>query len=109
MRADPLRYKGKIRARTGREVMDAIQAANASLSSITLPILVTHGAQDPTVPPEIAASVYQSVRSTDKTLHLFEGLRHEVQHEPERGQVLDLWLRWLVAHTAGPVPLSTPP
>ena len=108
MRADPLRYKGKIRARTGREVMDAIEAAHADLSAISLPLLITHGSEDPTVPARVSETLFGAVASPDKTLHLFEGLRHEVQHEPEQQAVLDLWLQWLLARVPAPVPSSTP-
>jgi len=108
MRADPLRYKGKIRARTGREIMDTIACVRADLPSITLPVLITHGGADPTVPPRVSQILFDTVGSQDKTLHIFDGLRHEVQHEPERAEVIATWVSWLAARRATSVPESSP-
>jgi len=101
MRADPLRYKGKIRARTGREIMDAIAVTLPRLSEIELPVLVTHGTDDETVRAEMATVLFDAVSSTDKAIHLFDGLRHEVQHEPERDDVIEVWTDWLADHLVG--------
>jgi acylglycerol lipase len=108
MRADPLRYKGKIRARTGREIMDTIARVRADLSSITLPVLITHGGDDPTVPSTVSQALFETAPSHDKTLHIFDGLRHEVQHEPECADVISTWVSWLSARCPTLVPESTP-
>ena len=100
MRADPLRYKGKIRARTGREIMDAIAETVPRLGELELPMLITHGTADETVPVETASIVYNAVSSPDKTLRLFEGLKHEVHQEPEKNEVIAVWTDWLVHHAA---------
>ncbi|MEZ4322802.1 MAG: alpha/beta hydrolase [Myxococcota bacterium] len=93
--ADPLFYKGWMRARTGSELLRGIRQATANLSQLTLPLLVTHGTGDQTVPPRASEVLFGGAASKDKTLHYFEGLLHEVHNEPEKDEVLAFWGDWL--------------
>ena len=94
---DPWVYKGRIRARTGAEGLRAIARARRDLHHLRLPLLITHGAIDRTIPVETSRTVYERASSTDKTLHLFDGLLHEVHQEPEQDEVIALWADWLDA------------
>ncbi|MCB9679428.1 MAG: lysophospholipase [Alphaproteobacteria bacterium] len=94
--ADPLFYKGWMRARTGDQLLRSIPKAIAGLNHLTVPLLVTHGASDETVPPRASEILFGGAASKDKTLHFFEGLLHEVHNEPEREDVMKLWSDWLL-------------
>jgi len=96
--ADPLFYKGKVRARTGAQLLGSIPRAIAGLNQITVPVLVTHGGADPVVPTRASEIFYGGVGSKDKTLHFFEGMLHEVHNEPGRAEPLDMWSKWLLEH-----------
>ncbi len=50
-RRDPLNRMGKVRARTGAEMMTAVAAMPERLRRLTLPLLVIHGGADRLVPP----------------------------------------------------------
>ncbi len=93
---DPLFYKGRLRARTGAQILKGIETAIAGLQKMELPLLVTHGSGDETVPPRASEVLFGGAASEDKTLHFFEGLFHEVHNEPERDEVLTLWSDWLL-------------
>ncbi len=101
MRCDPLRYKGRIRARTGREILDALGRTVPRLAEIDLPVLITHGTHDQTVMPTMSTVLFEAISSTDKTQHLFEGLRHEVHQEPEKREVIAIWTDWIAERLAG--------
>jgi alpha-beta hydrolase superfamily lysophospholipase len=98
--ADPLNYRGRVRARMGAEMIRAGNAALAGLRTIAQPILILHGAADKLAAPEGGRLIYRGVRSTDKTLKVYDGLYHEVFNEPERGQVLSDVAGWLADRTA---------
>lgn len=95
VKADPLFYKGKVRARTGAEILRAIPRAIAGLGQIRQPLLATHGAADRTVPVRASEALVGGVASRDKQLHLFDGMLHEVHNEPGRAEVLARWSGWI--------------
>ncbi|HSP64991.1 MAG TPA: lysophospholipase, partial [Candidatus Deferrimicrobium sp.] len=99
-RADPLVHLGKVRARTGAEILRAIEEVQRNSGRLTLPLLSIQGTADLLVDPGAARWVDGHVGSTDHTLHIYEGLYHEVFNEPERDAVLDDVARWLDAHAA---------
>ena len=92
---DPLNYHGKIRARTGAEMMKSMEYVNAHLDSITTPLLIMQGSEDKILPIESSGRVYRLVSSQDKTLKIFEGLYHELINEPEKEEVLAYITDWI--------------
>ena len=95
---DPLVYRGKIRARTGAELIKIWQELPAQMPEINLPILIMHGTADQLSDPEGSRLLYERIGSTDKTLKLYEGFYHEIFNEPEREQVFADMEAWLAAH-----------
>lgn len=91
---DPLVFHGKMSARMARELFAGMEAIQAGAAGITLPLLILHGGADVLTSPEGSQFLYDHVRSTDKTLHLYPGLYHEIFNEPERTQVLAQVLDW---------------
>lgn len=92
---DPLFYKGRLRARTGAELLAGIRSAVRGLAQLEAPILVTHGSEDRTVPLRASEALFGGAASADKTFRLFEGMFHEVHNEPGRDEVLAVWSGWL--------------
>ena len=99
MRADPLGYRGRIRARTGQQILDAQARLSDVLPTIRTPALICHGGQDPTIPVPAAAQLHARLGSTDKELAVFPSLRHELHQEPERDEVLGRWGVWMRRRT----------
>lgn len=93
--ADPLFYKGAMRARTAQELVKNIRRAVAGLSDLRLPVLVTHGTADTTVEPRASEILFGAAASDDKHLHLFDGMKHEVHNHLARDEVLTVWSDWL--------------
>ena len=93
--ADPLIYKGKVRARKGYETMKSMEYVLEKFNKIKIPVLVMHGADDKITDPIGSQLLFDGVSSKDKTLKYFEGLYHEIFNEPERKEVIDLALNWI--------------
>lgn len=94
-RQDPLVYQGKFPTRTGAEILRAARELNKNLAAIRLPLLVLHGTGDWITDPRGSVELYEQARSTDKTLKLYDGLYHDLFHEPEWPQVTADLVAWL--------------
>ncbi len=103
-RSDPLVHLGKVRARTGAEILRAIAEVQRDIARLRLPVLSVQGTVDLLVDPDAARWVDAHVGSADHTLRVYQGLYHEVFNEPERDSVLDDVARWLDAHAAVAAP-----
>ncbi len=103
-RSDPLVHLGKVRARTGAEILRAIDEVQRDIARLRLPVLSVQGTVDMLVDPGAAQWVDANVGSADHTLRVYEGLYHEVFNEPERDTVLDDVARWLDAHAVVAAP-----
>ncbi len=103
-RSDPLVHLGKVRARTGAEILRAIEEVQREIGRLRLPLLTVQGTVDLLVDPGAARWVDSHVGSADHTLKIYEGLYHEVFNEPERDAVLDDVASWLEAHATVAAP-----
>jgi alpha-beta hydrolase superfamily lysophospholipase len=92
---DPLVYNGKFPVRTGAEILRAGRELNKELHALNLPVLVLHGTGDWITDPRGSKELYQRASSTDKTLKLYEGLYHDLFHEPEWRQVTADVVAWV--------------
>lgn len=108
MKADPLVYDGNGPARTAKELLKALARIQAQRGELNAPLLLLHGGADTITNPEGSQELSQHARSTDKTLKLYDGLYHDLLHEPEKEQVLNDMLQWLDARVEAPAALSTP-
>lgn len=101
---DPLVFHGKMTARMVRELFAGMNAIQKGAGAITLPVLILHGAADVMTSPEGSRFLHAAIGSSDKTLHVYPGLYHEIFNEPEQAQVLAQVLEWsdarLISHCA---------
>ena len=93
--ADPLVYRGRLRAGHVASTLRAVERIERDAARIDMPLLILHGEQDALTSPDGSRWLYEHVSSTDRTLKTYDGLYHEILNEPEREQVLadmDAWL-----------------
>jgi alpha-beta hydrolase superfamily lysophospholipase len=100
--ADPLVHPRRVRARLGAEMLRAMDEVAAGLPRLTLPVLAMQGDADALVDPSAAAYVHARVGSSDRTLHVYPGLYHEIFNEPERDQVIGEMVDWVRARIGPP-------
>ncbi|MEP9394456.1 lysophospholipase [Gordonia sp. VNK1] len=93
--ADPLVYRGKIPARLGAEMVTTMQSFPKRLPTLRMPVLVMHGSEDKLTNPYGSRLVDKLAGSDDKTVIIWDGLRHEIFNEPEKDDVIGTLTRWL--------------
>jgi alpha-beta hydrolase superfamily lysophospholipase len=95
---DPLVYQDGAPVHTAVELLNAIDLIKQRMHEIDVPLLIMHGKADKVVPPAGSVALYAAATSTDKTLTLYDGLYHDLLHEPEKLKVEGDIEKWLVAH-----------
>jgi acylglycerol lipase len=100
---DPLVHHGKLPARTVAELTGAVGKFPEEVPALRLPILVMHGGEDSLTTIAGSRMVHDRASSSDKTLEIYDGLRHEILNEPEKERVISEMIEWLDARSAGPV------
>lgn len=108
MDLDPLISQGPGPARTAIGLVNAMRMIWARVDELRLPILALHGTRDSLTAPEGSRALIQAAPSTDKTLRIYEGLQHNLLHEPKREQIANDIIAWLDAHTGGPAVVAPP-
>jgi acylglycerol lipase len=95
---DPLVYQQGGPARTASRLLSALNMLSERMEEVSTPVLVMHGTADTVTDPEGSKALVERARSTDKTLKLYDGLYHDLLHEPEKAQVMADIVQWLRAH-----------
>jgi len=93
---DPLVYHGKVPAGVGRALLEVGETMPQRAPALTAPLLVVHGDADRLIPVDGSRRLVECVGSTDVELKVYPGLYHEVFNEPERAQVLDDVVSWIL-------------
>jgi len=94
-RRDPLVFHGRFPLRTAAEIVRSAGQVRGQLSLLRLPLLILHGAADVVTGPEGSQELFDRVRSQDKTLKLYEGVYHDLLHEPEKGEITADVVQWI--------------
>jgi alpha-beta hydrolase superfamily lysophospholipase len=96
--ADPLVYNGKISARLGSEMIDAMAFALDNAAAISVPLLILHGGADGLTAPEGSMLLNDRAGSADKTLKIYDGFYHEIFNDPGKEDAIAGMIGWLNAH-----------
>ena len=96
---DPLVFKGKSTSRMGAELLWGMQTIMAEKSRLRLPLLIMHGTADFLAEPDETEIMFNTARSTDKTLKFYDGYLHELFNEIDKEVPLTDLQNWLEAHS----------
>jgi alpha-beta hydrolase superfamily lysophospholipase len=96
-RNDPLVHHGSIPARTGAQILEAMERIKRGRDRLRLPLLVWHGTADKLTEPDGSRDFGAHAGSPDKTLTLYEGSYHETMNDLEREQVISALIAWILA------------
>ena len=93
---DPLVHD-RVSTRFFTELMAAMETVDQQGSSLKVPILMQVAGDDHLVNARTAAQFFEKLEAPDKTLHVYEGLYHEIYNELEvsRDKVLIDLVDWL--------------
>jgi alpha-beta hydrolase superfamily lysophospholipase len=91
------------------EFAKACELARSEASNIHTPILIVHGECDEIAPATGSQLLFEQIGSSDKTLKIYPGLRHEVHNESnaDREKFVELLTQWMLKR-AGDEPPSQP-
>jgi alpha-beta hydrolase superfamily lysophospholipase len=98
---DALVHKAPAPARTARELLDAMASIDELAPALTTPMLAMHGSLDPIESPEGSRRIVARAKSVDKQLYLYDGLAHDLLHEPERARVMSDVAAWMTERAQG--------
>jgi alpha-beta hydrolase superfamily lysophospholipase len=96
-RKDPLVDQGNGPARTAAQLLGAIGFIGEHMEDVSVPLLAMHGGADAITPPEGSRELVRRAQSADKTLKIYDGLYHDLLHEPEKEQVMVDVASWMDA------------
>jgi alpha-beta hydrolase superfamily lysophospholipase len=92
---DPLNFHGRVPVRTPAELFISAERLVPRLGFVDVPLLILHGGADPVAAPAGARLVHDRAGSRDKSVVVYDGLRHEIFNEPERETVIADLLAWI--------------
>ncbi|MEM7142506.1 MAG: lysophospholipase [Actinomycetota bacterium] len=98
---DPLVYRGAYKRPLLEAEMVALDAFQADLGQLTMPVLFCHGDDDPFVDYRTSLAAVEAMPSADKTIRVYAGARHELVNETNRDEVIDE-IASFVSRVAGP-------
>ncbi|HEV3424375.1 MAG TPA: alpha/beta hydrolase [Paraburkholderia sp.] len=96
-RNDPLVHHGSVPARTGAEILLAMERIERGRAGLRVPLLVYHGTADKLTEPDGSRAFGQHAGSPDKTLALHEAGYHETMNDLDREQVIGELIAWIQA------------
>lgn len=99
MNRDPMLFTGRASMRVAAGVLRTSERVWRGLDDWRTPCLVVHGTADTFTDHRQSVRFAQRSPSSDITLHLVEGGRHELLHEKAGDEVLELVLSWLEEHS----------
>lgn len=89
--SNPMRYTGKPRVGTMRELLRQTEYVQNHFDKVTVPFLTMHGLDDGVSCPSGSKLLYEKASSEDKTMKLYDGMYHSlVQGEPDESSSLVL-------------------
>ena len=94
---DPLVH-GRVTARFFTELMAAMESVNQQASTLNVPVLMQVAGEDYLVNADSSKRFFEKLTLQDKTLHVYDGLYHEIYNAPEdqKERVLEDLEAWLV-------------
>lgn len=94
---DPLVSKLAPPARTGAELLRAMEANRAAASGLTVPVYLFHGDADRLTDPAGSREIHGLWGGSDRTLRIWPGSRHETLNDLDRDAVVAELLEWVLA------------
>lgn len=96
--ADPLVHHGNPTLGLSAALLSQFDVLPERARGLRMPVLLLHGTLDELTDPAGTRLLAQTCGSPDQTVRWYDGLWHEIFHEPERAQPLGDLREWLAAH-----------
>lgn len=88
---------GKLKARLGREIIQAQKETEKRIGELKCPFLVLYGTEDTLTNPQTGVELFQRASSSDKQTIVLEGMWHVLLFEPGAEAARSEILSWILA------------
>jgi alpha-beta hydrolase superfamily lysophospholipase len=92
---DHRNWNGDTRLGTVATMLEAAEDTRERAGELRLPLLAMHGAADRITAPRGTELLHERASSEDKTIVLWDGMKHEIFNSPGRDEVIATMRRWL--------------
>ncbi|MFZ1752018.1 MAG: lysophospholipase [Saprospiraceae bacterium] len=92
---DPLIYHGGAKAGLGLALLDTIKELKDQFHLLDKPVLIMHGGDDKITNIKGSEALYNTCKSEDKTLKIWEGAYHEIFNETNKNDVISFMTTWV--------------
>ncbi|HKJ32951.1 MAG TPA: lysophospholipase [Balneolales bacterium] len=100
---DELAYNGRIRARMAIQMGKGAEKARSVANKINIPVWLGYGAEDQWIEAETAKKFMTELSSENLRFQLFEGLYHDILHEPEKDGIISDIGKWIAEVDVKPI------
>lgn len=73
-----MRYNGKPRLGTVAELLRVADYVSSRLRDVRIPFIVLHGSADVVTDPNVSRELYDTAKSEDKTIKIYDGMMHSL-------------------------------
>jgi alpha-beta hydrolase superfamily lysophospholipase len=92
---DPFVYHGKMRFRTGYELLMATRRGARAATEARTPLLILHGSDDIITDPRGSVEFYERAPAESKRLEIIEGGFHELLQDDGSEEITAMIAEWL--------------
>ena len=85
----------KITTSLASEMLSAMKRTADAAAAVKVPMLLLHGEDDPVCSVEGSRRFFEALTVTQRAIHTYPGLRHEIFNEPEQATVLGDLIGWI--------------
>ncbi|KAL4449842.1 hypothetical protein ABPG74_008215 [Tetrahymena malaccensis] len=91
---DPNTYANKMCAGTVKTIYTAMESSFKTFEQYNAPFLIIQGGLDKLVDPDVGYDLIERSPSQDKTHWYYEGMWHDIWHEPEIVELIPKVIKW---------------
>jgi alpha-beta hydrolase superfamily lysophospholipase len=93
-RENPFNYSGRMDVGTAYSMLTGLEGLQDVCSNVDVPFVLVQGTDDKIVDFDMARRFYDECKSRDKEFWTYEGMYHDVYHEPEIDEILERVTMW---------------
>ncbi len=92
---DPLNYIGGTKAGLAKAILNRIGELKPKYEFFNYPALIMHGSADKITNIKGSKELFESAKSTDKSLKIWDGAYHEIFNETNKIEVIKYMCDWI--------------
>lgn len=95
---NPYNYSGRMDVGTAYSMLTGLEHLQSVCMDVEVPLLVIQGTADKVTDAEMIKDFVKGCKATDKNILLYDGMYHDVYHEPEIDEIIGKMIEWVNDH-----------